>query len=83
VGLLDKVNPLAKMNKLKASLPDIGKMQSLARNQNRQVEIQVKEILKQTVLMERWANAAEALVEQDERKIRVLNNIAKAIKEGK
>jgi len=71
------------MNKLKASLPDIGKMQSLARNQSRQVEIQVKEILKQTVLMERWANAAEALVEQDERKIRALNNIAKAIKEGK
>ena len=71
------LNPLKKMRELKEAIPNLPELQGLARNQGKQVEIQVKEILKQTVIMERWAIATEAVAEQLDRIAVALETIAK------
>jgi len=72
-------SPLKKLKEFKANLPSVGdlkEMQDIGRNTSKQVEVQVKEILKQTVLMERWALAAEAQVEYLDRITTALEKIA-------
>jgi len=72
-----KLNPLKKLKELKAGLPDIKGMEVVAKNQQQMIKIQVDEILKQTVLMERWANAQELQLEQLERIAVALEEMAK------
>jgi len=71
-----KLNPLKKLKELKEGLPNIKEMEVVAKNQQQAIKIQVDEILKQTVLMERWANAQELQLEQLERVAQALEKMA-------
>ena len=42
------LNPLKKMRELKEAIPNLPELQGLVRNQGKQVEIQVKEIIAKT-----------------------------------
>jgi len=77
MGFKEKLNPMAKFKEITAALPSLKVMQDVSKNQQEQIRIQVKEIQNQTIIMQRWAAAAEAQMEQMERMAKALEKIAK------
>jgi carbonic anhydrase len=71
-----KLNPLKKLEEFKATLPDLKALSAAGKSQSESIRIQVEEILKQTVLMERWAKAQELQLEQLERVACALESLA-------
>jgi len=72
-------SPIKKLREFKASMPsmtDVREMQNIGRNTSKQMEIQIREIVKQTRLMERWAEATETQAEYLDRITIALEKIA-------